>query len=385
MDARELYRAVSDRMQSDFEITGHHNHMPTRGTAREGVLEEFLSQGRLPPKYGLGAGEVVGRVRDVSRQCDLIVYDKMDGLSLLYNKHSQIYPIDCVYGIIEVKSRLSKSELIDSLDKIKAFKKMSPSGGIAEYLGAGFNVVRARPKPFGIVFAYALDRNSLDSLYENLKEWESENPANLWPNYVCVLGEGCMYHQHAFETCIDSEKITVESIPVSIKFKGDSLFKFYCALHDMCARMRLSPVELSSYFDPALQIGRFVVSGHLAEVEMTRPAGPPVKARLKESTIERIVNWCAQTQKIRHWDVLKKTIGLPIYGMDENSFGMSAMFYIYNPENFPGMDEVRGKSEEEKKSINLERTLFSAMDLVVDGQTYILPGASLPETDWDTF
>jgi len=369
MDARELYRAVSDRMQSDFEITGHHNHMPTRGTAREGVLEEFLSQGRLPPKYGLGAGEVVGRVRDVSRQCDLIVYDKMDGLSLLYNKHSQIYPIDCVYGIIEVKSRLSKSELIDSLDKIKAFKKMSPSGGIAEYLGAGFNVVRARPKPFGIVFAYALDRNSLDSLYENLKEWESENPANLWPNYVCVLGEGCMYHQHA----------------VSIKFKGDSLFKFYCALHDMCARMRLSPVELSSYFDPALQIGRFVVSGHLAEVEMTRPAGPPVKARLKESTIERIVNWCAQTQKIRHWDVLKKTIGLPIYGMDENSFGMSAMFYIYNPENFPGMDEVRGKSEEEKKSINLERTLFSAMDLVVDGQTYILPGASLPETDWDTF
>jgi hypothetical protein len=385
MDARELYRAVSDRMQSDFEITGHHNHMPTRGTAREGVLEEFLSAGRLPPKYGLGAGEVVGRVRDVSRQCDLIVYDKMDGLSLLYNKHSQIYPIDCVYGIIEVKSRLSKSELIDSLEKIKAFKKMSPSDGIAEHLGAGFKMVRARPKPFGIVFAHSLDKNSLDSLYENLKEWESENPADLWPNYVCVLGEGCMYHQHAFETCIDSERITIESIPVSIKFKGDSLFKFYCALHDMCARMRLGPVELSSYFDPALQIGRFVVSGHLAEVEMTRPTGPPVKARLKESTIERIVHWCAQTQKIRHWDVLKKTIGLPIHGMDENSFGMGAMFYIYNPENFPGMDEVRGKPEEEKKSMNLERTLFNAMDLVVDGQTYILPGASLPATDWDTF
>jgi len=385
MDAKELYRAVSDRMQADFEITSHHNHMPTRGTAREGVLEQFLSEGRLPPKYGLGAGEVVGRVRDVSRQCDVIVYDKMDGLSLLYNKHSQIFPIDCVYGIIEVKSRLSKSELIDSLEKIKAFKKMSPSGGIAEYFNADFNVVRARPKPFGIVFAYALDKNSVQSLYANLKEWQSENPANLWPNYVGVLGEGCMYYQRGLETCIDSEKITADSTLVSINFKSDSLFKFYCALHDMCAHMKLGPVELSSYFDPALRIGRFAVSGHGAEVELTSPEGLTTKGRLKESTIERIVNWCAQTQRLPYWEILKKTIGMSPYGMDENSYGMNTPIYIYNPDGFPGVDEIKTKSEEERRSMDMERTLFGAFDIVIDGQNYMLPGASVPFTDWDTF
>ncbi|WP_031362582.1 DUF6602 domain-containing protein [Caballeronia sordidicola] len=306
MDAKQLFRAVSDKMRADFQITAQHGHMGTRGTAREDVLREFLSQGRLPPKYGLGAGEVVGRVRDVSRQCDVIVYDKIDGLSLIYSEHNQIFPIDSVYGIIEVKSRLSKSELIDSLEKIKSFKKMAPSDGIAESLGSGFSIVRARPKPFGIVFAYSLDNNSLDSLYQNLKEWELENAANLWPNYICVLGEGCVHHQLAFETCIDSERITSEAIPVSLRYGNDSLFKFYCALHDMCAHMRLGPIELSNYFEPGIQIGRFVLSGRTAEVELTVDGKPPVPARLKESTIERIVNWCAQTQKIRYWDILKK-------------------------------------------------------------------------------
>ena len=106
---------------------------------------------------------------------------------------------------------------------------------------------------------------------------------------------------------------------------------------------------------------------------------------LKESTLERIVNWCANTQKIRYWDLLKKTIGMLPYGMDESSFGMGGMVYLYNPGNFPGMDELKEMSEEDKTSIDPERTLFAAFDLVIDGQTYIIPGASVPATDWDTF
>jgi len=383
MDAKQLFRAVSDKMRADFEITAQHAHMGTRGTAREDVLREFLSQGRLPPKYGLGAGEVVGRVRDVSRQCDIVVYDKIDGLSLLYSEHNQIYPIDSVYGIIEVKSRLSKNELIDSLEKVKSLKKMSPAGGIAESLGNGFNIVRARPKPFGVVFAYSLDSNSLDSLYQNLSDWESENPAHLWPNYICVLGEGCMFHQRAFETCIDSDRITNEAVTVSLKFGSDSLFKFYCALHDMCAHMKLGPVELSSYFEPGVQVGRFILTGRTAEPELTIDGKPPVQARLKESTIERIVNWCAQTPKIRYWDILKKKTGLVPYGVDENSFGMGTMVHLYNPENLPGMDEVLKSNGSNFKSIDRMHTLSNTYDLVIDGTTYILAVPSLPPADYD--
>src|ERR1700732_288139 len=96
-----------------------------------------------------------------------------------------------------------------------------------------------------MVFAYCLAGNSLDSLVENLREWEENTPPTLWPNYVCVLETGVIcHHSKPFETCLDSDKITSESCPLSLHHGEDSLFQFFCSLHDVCGRMRLGPVEL---------------------------------------------------------------------------------------------------------------------------------------------
>jgi hypothetical protein len=95
-------------MHADFEAAAQINHSVSKGTFRENVLKDFLAEGRMPYKYGIGSGEVVGRVRDTSKQCDLIVYDRLNGVKLLYDEAIQVFPIDCIYGIIEVKSTLSK-------------------------------------------------------------------------------------------------------------------------------------------------------------------------------------------------------------------------------------------------------------------------------------
>jgi hypothetical protein len=102
-------------MRADFEASAQVKHSGSKGTIRETNLRNFLAGGRLPGKYGLGSGEVVGRVRDTSRQCDVIVYDKVNGVTLPYDESVQVFPIDCVYGVIEVKSALSKPEFLDSL------------------------------------------------------------------------------------------------------------------------------------------------------------------------------------------------------------------------------------------------------------------------------
>jgi hypothetical protein len=71
--------------------------------------------------------------------------------------------------------------------------------------------------------------------------------------------------------------------------------------------MKLGPVELRRYFDPGVKIGRFSVFGRAAEVQMVLDGEQtPVLARLKESTLERIVAWCAGTEKIKYSDLLKK-------------------------------------------------------------------------------
>jgi len=384
MDAKQLFRLVSEKMRSDFELAAQFVHKGTRGTARENTLRDFLAKGRLPARYGLGAGEVVGLVRDVSRQCDIVVYDSMYGLSLHYDEDNQIYPIDSVYGIIEVKSGLSKTELLDSLEKIKVFKEMAVGGAIVDPMGGGFTMVRSRPRPFGVVFAYSLGGNSIDSLYENLQEWESQNSPTTWPNYICILNEGCIHHQHLFETCLDSEAIKNKSIPVPLKYGNDSLFKFYCALHDMCSHMKLGPIELERYFSPGVKIGRFSVFGRITEVQVAFDGKSPIPACLKESTLEKIVAWCAKTEKIRHSDLLKKQFGQLPLGVTENSTGMNALLFLYNPDNFPGLDELQANPPaKEITPTDHFSTLLNIMDVTIDGDLYALATGSLNAADWE--
>ena len=70
MDTRTLFQTISKRMRADFDASAQIKHSGSKGTIRENNLRNFLAEGRLPAKYGLGAGEVVGRIRDTSRQCD---------------------------------------------------------------------------------------------------------------------------------------------------------------------------------------------------------------------------------------------------------------------------------------------------------------------------
>ncbi|CAB4050200.1 hypothetical protein LMG9964_03865 [Paraburkholderia phenoliruptrix] len=99
----------------------------------------------------------------------------------------------------------------------------------------------------------------------------------------------------------------------------------------MCSRMKLGPVELERYFDPGIKIGRFSVFGRITEAELTIDGKPPVRARLKETTLEKIVAWCAKTVKITHSDLMKKRFGALPAGLTETSTGMGTLLYLYNP------------------------------------------------------
>ena len=235
-------------------------HAGSKGTAREDIVRNFLCK-HLPTKYDLGAGEIVGRIRgETSRQSDVIVFDKLNGVKLYSEGNVQVFPVDCFSGIIEVKSSLSKAELVDALEKIKTLKSLAPGGNVARPSGGGMTICHARPRPFGMVFAYGLAGNSLDSLSENLREWEKNELPTHWPNYICVLGAGNILHAgKPFEDYLDSDQITRECWPIALHYGQDGLFQFFCSLHDMCARMSLGPVQLRHYDEPSERIGSHIV------------------------------------------------------------------------------------------------------------------------------
>ena len=383
MDTRKIFRGISQKLRIDFENTAEVKHAVSRGTMRENSLKEFLRAGRLPSKYGIGSGEIVGRVLDTSRQSDLIIYDAVNGIKLLYDTDVQVFPIDSVYGIIEVKSSLSKAEFIDALEKIKHLKEMAPGGEVSQPLGNGFRVFQKRPRPFGMIFAYSLADNSLNSLLDNLQEWERHTSPELWPNYVCVLDIGTIFHYgRPLEQSLDSDTLNVEAWPAFIPYGADSLFEFYCALHDVSGRMNLGSVELRQYYEPATKIGRFIIRGHVV-VNLEKDGEPKRKIRFTEAAIERVVTWCAAHGPMRYADVLRKRVGSVPIGLDVATLDGEA--FLYNPDNLPGVDELGGNLvfKVGKGATAVTPCLLNSHTLEIDNRYYVIAMNGFAESDFE--
>lgn len=381
MNAKELFKNISTRMRLDFDNSKQIKHAGAKGTVRENALRDFFEKGRLPERYGIGSGEIVSRVRETSQQSDLIIYDRLNGVTLLYDDDVQVYPIDCVYGIIEVKSALSKDELLNSLEKIRTFKSMYAGGTITQTMGA-LTAVFARPRPFGMIFAYTLGDNSLDSLRKNLQEWEKTASPSCWPNYICVLGEGIIQHNgKGFETHLDSDKIVDGSWPIWLEFKEESLFQFYMALHDMCARMNLGPVELNYYYNPLERVGKYIVRGPVDLDMKNFISGEILKVRLTEAMLDRIVSWCQEKGPMTLRDALLKRTGMIPTGKDPKILNYE--IFLYNPHNLPGLHELGPDGLKPSENGPHKPTIASMLELNIDGRNYQISLYGFEESDFE--
>lgn len=256
-------------MLLDFEEAGLGRHNLTKGTNREYKLSEFLNE-KLPFQYAVTAGEVVFRDGTLSNQSDVIIYDRLR-CPVLYSEASSIIPIDGTYGIIEVKSYLTKDELIDTAQKIKAFKEQAPRD--LAVIRKTEHVTLARPgRPFGVVFGYRLKDNSLNSLVGNWMECNKDiGVVNNWINMIVVLGEGLILigrrkSDSVVEPLLDTDSLVDFTLaamegkndgmvaPLPLRFGDNTLMFFYFYLNALWARTQIVPVDIGRYIDPSLPL-----------------------------------------------------------------------------------------------------------------------------------
>lgn len=193
MKLEDLFSSIESTLLSRFKESGFINHNGDKGENREEILIEFL-RNHLPKRYGVTKGEVIIQKGERSHAIDIIIYDSVN-CPVLYAGKTSILPIEGVYGIIEVKSTLSKNEALDALSKVESFKKLAPRElGITSSQDA---VTLHRPsRPFGIVLGYQLSSNSITSLKNNWKEQAYEvHDVNYVANLICVLGEGLLHFE----------------------------------------------------------------------------------------------------------------------------------------------------------------------------------------------
>ena len=369
MDTRRVFRGLSRKMREDFNVSAEIRHQGSRGTYREDALKRFLSDGRLPSRYGIGAGEIVGRIRDVSRQSDLVLYDQLNGVALIYGENIQVFPIECVAGTVEVKSTLNKVQLIESLENIKSVKKLAPRESVTKTV-SGFSMSYPRPSPFGAVFGYRLVGNSLSSLVDNLKEWEMGTPKEYWPNVIAILGEGIIHHyKDGLRIAYTNSDLRNATVPSYIQYEEDTLFKFYSALIDLCASSDPGPVVLSRYFDQAEQLGEYVVSNHDRFVRNDCNA----VFKLSLDFVSRVVHYSREHGPLTQGELLTRRLGQIPNGtpMEE----LQEMVYLYNPDSLRGIHEVETPFyDRDGIPVASYEVMEPGVFIVVNGEAYFIPG-----------
>ena len=125
MNLEQTFKGIKDKMLIDFtEISSQVKHCASKGSIREReVIKEYLEK-YLPGNIGISNGECISVDGTVSPECDIILYEKNTTPYLIHKDGYQVFPIECVYGVIEVKSKLDKAQLKDSIEKIKKIKSM---------------------------------------------------------------------------------------------------------------------------------------------------------------------------------------------------------------------------------------------------------------------
>ncbi|MFJ2441237.1 MULTISPECIES: DUF6602 domain-containing protein [unclassified Streptomyces] len=187
-----ILESVAKRMRADFDQSRVFNHNGEAGTSREILVQNFLSS-YLPTHVEAAHNvEIITHSGDVSSQCDIAVVGR-GTLPLTDLKGYQVIPNECVYGVVEVKTNLTRADLFDSCEKISKARKMEKT---AYRKGAGqiYKTTNAYGRTYdyfptsGIVVAF--NSGKLETLGNHLIEWCSVRPVDEWPDSVWVLGEG---------------------------------------------------------------------------------------------------------------------------------------------------------------------------------------------------
>lgn len=272
----KLFASIEATMLARFREAGFVKHAGDKGENREHILREFLAE-HLPKKYGVTKGEVISKQGQHSHSADIIIYDAIN-CPVLYSEKTSIVPAEGVYGIIEVKSSLSKTEFIGAARQIENFKRSAPRdlGVIAtrEYV-----TVHRSSRPFGIVVGFDFGGNSLESLKSNWQELNSEiHDVNYFVNYLCVLGGGLLRYEKVnlslgektllidtdeFVNLVLTEKkksgnnerrdeIILRVIQEDLK---DGTFgRFFVYLLVLLSRMKVNAPDLGQYIDPEMPL-----------------------------------------------------------------------------------------------------------------------------------
>jgi hypothetical protein len=225
MDVHRIFQGIANKMLIDFnEIQAQIIHDGERGEQREQVVRDFLAK-YLPKKYAIGTGHVLDLGGNISKQCDIVIYDAFNCPLLLVEEGYQLFPVEAVLGVIEVKSILNASLIAESAKNIQSVKQLQ------------------RDEPvIGGVFAYTSTYSTepkIEMIANALRRVNNSIPAKERIDLLCVLTDGVLRDYEA-----DSGE---RGLDIILKSGPTILFLFLHFLLESLERRQSSPLFIAGY------------------------------------------------------------------------------------------------------------------------------------------
>lgn len=232
---KEVFDSISLKMRSDFEeVTRMINHTGERGTARENALKKYLRP-HIPEKYQFSEGTVIDSCDHQSRQVDFIIHDRNTTPFLQDCDLASVIPIESVYAIIEVKSNLTKNELIKCIENIWSVRSLKK------------NTITGQTSPtLGFVFAYDSD-SSLETVYKNFLELSKEVSPEQQITCICILNKGLVLPILKSRLSSIALLPSDDSLFAMYNKESDILLMFYLLLFQGLCSITVYPPNMLAY------------------------------------------------------------------------------------------------------------------------------------------
>ncbi|WP_437309490.1 DUF6602 domain-containing protein [Sorangium sp. So ce388] len=156
-------------------------HAGEKGRVREVLLRQMFRP-LLPADLGVGTGFIVAADGRESTQQDIVLYDRSVLPPALYDQEVGLFPIESVLYTIEVKSVLTRQELLGAHDAAEALAQYPLLGKDAKPISNG-------PRPISVLFALGSNLSS-DGKTEAARYDELRGNGAPRLSAICIAGRG---------------------------------------------------------------------------------------------------------------------------------------------------------------------------------------------------
>jgi hypothetical protein len=115
----DLFNIREDYLISNYKLTS--SHAPTDGKYREYLVESILDF--IPKHYSTCNGFVFDSEGTISKEIDIIIFDAIN-VPRFFTKTYNMIPIESVVAIVQVKSKLTKTELNNACENLDSINEM---------------------------------------------------------------------------------------------------------------------------------------------------------------------------------------------------------------------------------------------------------------------